>query len=48
MEYVLIWHSRYGAEEIDAFSTRKEAEAMRVEYYLAYGGDRITIKTRRA
>ena len=49
MEYVLIWHSQYGKEEVDAFDTREEAEKMRVEYAMAFGGEPwfIQIKRRR-
>ena len=47
MEYVLIWHSRYGVEEIDAFDTRTEAEAMQAEYQLAFGEGYIEIERRR-
>ena len=47
MEYVLIWHSKYGKEEIDSFDTREEAEAMKIEYWLSFNEGYITIKTRR-
>ena len=47
MQFALIWHSKYGTEEIDSFDTREEAEAMKVEYWLAFGEGYITIKTRR-
>ena len=47
MEYTLIWHSQYGSEEIDSFDTREEAEAMKVEYRLAFNEGYITIKARR-
>ena len=47
MTFHLIWHSQYGVEEIDSFTTRQEAEAMKVEYQLAFGEGHITIKARR-
>ena len=47
MEYVLIWHSKYGKEEIDSFDTREEAEAMKIEYWLAFNEGYISIKPRR-
>lgn len=48
-EYALIWHSQYGKEEVDAFDTREEAEKMKVEYAMAFGGEPgfIQIKRRR-
>ena len=49
-EYALIWHSMYGKEEIDSFSTLAEAKKMKVEYAMAFGGEpgSIEIKKRRA
>ena len=47
MEYVLIWHSQYGVEEIDSFTTRKEAKAMKIEYSLAFQEGYIEIERRR-
>ena len=46
MEYALIWHSQYGAEEIDSFTTLREAEEMKIEYWLAFSEGYITIKPR--
>jgi len=43
----LIWHSQYGSEEVDSFDTRTEAEAMQVEYSMAYGEGYIEIERRR-
>ena len=43
----LIWHSQYGKEEVDSFDTRTEAEAMQVEYSMAYGEGYIEIERRR-
>mgnify|MGYP001200098099 CR=1 FL=1 len=48
MEYTLIWHSKYGVEEIDSFDTREEAKKMKVEYQMAYGEGYIEIKRRRS
>jgi len=47
MTYHLIWHSKYGVEEIDSFDTREEAEAMKIEYWLAFSEGYITIQPRR-
>jgi hypothetical protein len=49
MDYIwhLIWHSQYGIEEVDSFDTRTEAEAMQVEYSMAYGEGYIEIVRRR-
>ena len=47
MEYALIWHSQYGSEEVDSFDTRTEAEAMQVEYSMAFGEGYIEIERRR-
>ena len=49
MDYIwhLIWHSQYGIEEVDSFDTRTEAEAMQVEYSMAYGEGYIEIERRR-
>jgi len=49
MDYIwhLIWHSQYGIEEVDSFDTRTEAEAMQVEYSMAYGEGYIEIIRRR-
>jgi len=47
MTYRLIWHSQYGVEENDSFTTREEAEAMKVEYQLSFGEGHITIQARR-
>lgn len=44
MRYALIWHSRYGVEEVDSFDTRAEAQRMRSEYKMAFGTGYITIK----
>ena len=33
----LIWHSKYGSEEIDACDTLVEAEKMKAEYAMAFG-----------
>ena len=46
-QWYLIWHSKYGVEEIDSFGTRAEAEAMQVEYQMAYGEGYIEIERRR-
>ena len=46
MTYHLIWHSKYGVEEIDSFDTREEAEAMKIEYWLAFSEGYVTIKPR--
>ena len=46
-KYTLIWHSQYGSEEVDSFDTRAEAEAMQVEYQMAYGEGYIEIERRR-
>ena len=46
MEYALIWHYHHGSEEIDCFDDAEEAEAMRLEYEMAYGGT-VEIKRRR-
>ena len=48
-EYVLIWHSQYGKEDIDSFETRDEAKRMQQEYRIAFGGEAgyIEIKRRR-
>jgi len=50
MEYALIWHSRYGKEEIDSFSTLEEAKKMQAEYAMAFGGEPgfVEIKRRRS
>ena len=50
MEYALIWHSRYGKEEVDCFDTLEKAKKMKVEYMMAFGGEAgfIEIKRRRA
>ena len=48
MEYALIWHSRYGKEEVDCFDTLEEAKKMKVEYMTAFGEGFIKIKRRRA
>ena len=48
MVYTLIWHSKYGVEEIDSFDNREEAEAMKVEYWLSFNEGYITIKPRLA
>jgi len=45
--YVLIWHSQYGEEEIDECGTLKEAQFLRTEYQMAYGGS-VKIKKVRA
>jgi|TARA_E500000081_G_C5818927_1_gene212596 hypothetical protein len=45
--YVLIWHSQYGKEEIDECNTLKEAQFLKTEYEMAYGGN-INIKKVRA
>ena len=45
MRYALIWHSRYGVEEVDSFDTRAEAQRMRAEYKMAFGTGHITIKS---
>ena len=47
MEFALIWHSKYGTEEIDSFDTREEAETMKIEYWLSFNEGYITIKPRR-
>ena len=49
-QWHLIWHSQYGKEEVDAFDTREEAEKMKAEYTIAFGGEAgfIQIKRRRA
>ena len=49
MDYTwhIIWHSRYGSEEVDSFDTRTEAEAMQVEYQMAFGEGYIEIERRR-
>ncbi len=44
MIYKLIWHSKYGIEEVDSFDTRAEAQRMRTEYKMAFGTGHITIK----
>jgi hypothetical protein len=41
--YVLIWRSQYGTEAIDEAETRQEADYLRGEYQLAYGGC-VTVK----
>ena len=46
MEYALIWHYNHASEEIDSFETLAEAEEMRLEYEMAYGGT-VEIKRRR-
>ena len=46
-QWYLIWHSQYGIEEIDSFDTRTEAEAMQVEYSMAFGEGYIDIERRR-
>jgi len=50
MDYTwhLIWHSQYGIEEVDSFDTRTEAEAMQVEYSMAFGEGYIEIERRSA
>ena len=50
MEYALIWHSRYGKEEVDCFDTLEEAKKMKAEYTMAFGGEPgfIEIKRRKA
>ena len=47
MEFVLIWHSQYGKEEIDSFDTRAEAIKMRKEYRMAFNEGCIIIERRR-
>lgn len=50
MEYALIWHSRYGKEEIDSFATLEEAKKMKAEYTMAFGGEPgfVEIKRRKS
>ena len=36
MRFALIWHSKYGVEEVDSFDTRAEAQRMRAEYKMAF------------
>jgi len=36
--YILVWHSQYGKEEIDECDTLGEAQTLKVEYEMAYGG----------
>lgn len=43
MKYVLIWHSQYGKEEIDECDTAEEAQFLKSEYQMAYGGH-VTVK----
>jgi len=42
--YALIWHSKYGKEEIDETEDLKNAEYLKNEYTLAYGQGYIEIK----
>jgi hypothetical protein len=44
--YVLIWHYHHGSEEIDSFDDVEEANRMRVEYEMAYGGT-VTVERER-
>ena len=44
MRFALVWHSKYGVEEVDSFDTRAEAQRMRAEYRMAFGEGCITIK----
>ena len=41
--YVLIWHSQYGNEEIEECDSLDEAQTLRAEYQMAYGGI-VTVK----
>ena len=43
-KYALIWHSKYGTEEVDCFDTEEEATSMQVEYSMALKIGRVTIK----
>ncbi len=45
-EYILVWYSDYGVEEIDSFESAEEASRMREEYEMAYGG-KVTVKQTR-
>tara|TARA_A100001011_G_C14057905_1_gene734838 strand:- start:199 stop:345 length:147 start_codon:yes stop_codon:yes gene_type:complete len=47
MEYTLIWHSKYGVEEIDSFDTHEEAKFMSAEYTMSFGEGYIEIKKRK-
>ena len=42
--YALIWHSKYGTEEVDSFDTQEEAALMQVEYSMALKIGRVTVK----
>ena len=44
MRFALVWHSKYGVEEVDSFDTRAEAQRMRAEYKMAFGTGHITKK----
>ena len=50
MDYTwhLIWHSRYGKEEIDSTDSAQEAIYLKKEYSLAFGEGYIEIERRRA
>tara|TARA_A100001515_G_scaffold78239_1_gene62113 strand:+ start:615 stop:761 length:147 start_codon:yes stop_codon:yes gene_type:complete len=43
MKYVLIWHYHHGSEEIDECDTAEEAQFLKSEYQMAYGGH-VTVK----
>lgn len=38
MGYKIMWNGGYGIEEVDTTKDLKEAEYLRGEYQLAYGG----------
>ena len=44
MRFALVWHSKYGVEEVDSFDSREEAIKMRAEYKMAFGEGCIIIK----
>ena len=46
MKYAIIWHSQYGKEEVDECDTLKEANFLKSEYQMAYGGSISIIKKR--
>jgi len=46
MKYIIVWHSQYGKEEVDECGTLKEANFLKSEYQMAYGGSISIIKKR--
>lgn len=45
MRYMIIWHSQYGKEEVDECDTLEEANFLKSEYQMAYGGSISIIRT---